>query len=495
VRLNAKDQTPSAALAERRRLAERMLLGIIAAHGPLLAVAAWWGGGPLAVVVLGWAAITAMAAFAQQTRPGVASTRVTLTLALCALSALLVLGFRGHPWQIDAHMHFFAALAVSATLLDWRAVFAGAGLVAVHHLGFELLLPLAVFPTGNEFTRVLFHAAVLVFEAAALAWLVSGTARAVVAAEAASGEVARLAAAQAAAEHAQRESAALARRDATLAVAAALDQAVADATAGLDTTSQQVSRAAAALAESAEQTGRQTAAAVENGRMASAGVQTVAAATEEMTATVGEITRRVAEAAVAAQDARREADATDATVRELAERAAKISDVVRLIGAIAGQTNLLALNATIEAARAGEHGKGFAVVASEVKGLAGQTARATEEIGAQIAAIQAATDGAVAAIRGFGETLARTSETTTAIAAAVEQQSAATQEIAKAAQHAAVGTEGVSHSIAGADAAVAETRARVADVRDGSEAVLRHGAALRSALATLSDGLRQQAAA
>ena len=170
------------------------------------------------------------------------------------------------------------------------------------------------------------------------------------------------------------------------------------------------------------------------------GVQSVAAATEQLSASVREITNQVAEAASVAHRAAQEAHATDETVRALSEGAQHIGDVVRLISSIADQTNLLALNATIEAARAGEAGKGFSVVASEVKNLAAQTARATEEIGQQITQMQAATAQAVRAIQGIGVTVGRSSEIATSIAVAVEQQGAATAEIARSAASAADST-------------------------------------------------------
>lgn len=142
------------------------------------------------------------------------------------------------------------------------------------------------------------------------------------------------------------------------------------------------------------------------------------------------------------------ARATNRSMVELSEVAQRIGDVVSLINNIAGQTNLLALNATIEAARAGEAGRGFAVVASEVKELASQTARATEEISAQISAIQQSTEHAVEAIGGIGTTIEEMHQIATAVAAAVEQQQAATGEIARNVSEAARGTQDVTENIA-----------------------------------------------
>jgi methyl-accepting chemotaxis protein len=151
-------------------------------------------------------------------------------------------------------------------------------------------------------------------------------------------------------------------------------------------------------------------------------------------------------------------------IESLAETAQKVGDVVKLINDIASQTNLLALNATIEAARAGEAGKGFAVVANEVKSLATQTARATEDIVAQIAAIQQATGDAVGAIAGIGETIREMNGITTAVAAAVEEQGAASQEIARNIQEAATGTQAIVRSIAGVTAAASEAGGAANDV-------------------------------
>ncbi|HEY8612081.1 MAG TPA: methyl-accepting chemotaxis protein [Roseomonas sp.] len=238
-------------------------------------------------------------------------------------------------------------------------------------------------------------------------------------------------------------------------------------------------RAAGGVHDTAGRSGREAAQVADAAARASGEVGAVAAAAEEMAASITEITRRVAEAAEVAAQAVSEARATDGTVRGLSDSAARIGDVVRLIGDIAGQTNLLALNATIEAARAGEAGRGFAVVASEVKTLAAQTAKATEEISSQIQQMQAATTGAVEAIRGIGETVERTSGIATAIAAAVEQQGATTQEIARSAAEVAGSTDRVSRSIASVRAAAEETGEAAGGMLSATEALAGQTAILR----------------
>ena len=157
--------------------------------------------------------------------------------------------------------------------------------------------------------------------------------------------------------------------------------------------------------------------------------RSVASASEELAASVNEISRQVQEASSIAGDAVQKAQSADRRITSLSQASAKIGDVIELINTIASQTNLLALNATIEAARAGEAGRGFAVVASEVKALAEQTAKATAEIGQQVTSIQSATGESVANMKEIGLVIGRIAEISATIAAAVEQQAAATQEI------------------------------------------------------------------
>ncbi|MCQ4161991.1 methyl-accepting chemotaxis protein [Roseomonas sp. GC11] len=243
---------------------------------------------------------------------------------------------------------------------------------------------------------------------------------------------------------------------------------------------QEMQEAARRLTASARQSGQEAGMVAEAAGRANADVQAVAAAAEEMAASIVEITRRVSEAAQVTDRAVQEARATDGTMRSLAESAARIGDVVRLIGDIAGQTNLLALNATIEAARAGEAGKGFAVVASEVKNLAGQTARATEEISSQIAEMQAVTTRAVEALRGIGSTVERTNEISTTIAAAVEQQGAATQEIARSASQVAEATGIVTQRITRVREAAVETGGAATGMLEATEGLAGQATDLRS---------------
>jgi len=223
---------------------------------------------------------------------------------------------------------------------------------------------------------------------------------------------------------------------------------------------------------------------------ASTNVQSVASATEEMASSVNEISRQVQESARMANEAVDQARKTNDRVGELSKSAARIGDVVELINNIAAQTNLLALNATIEAARAGEAGRGFAVVASEVKALAEQTAKATGEIGQQIAGIQSATRESVGAIQEISGTIEKLSEISSTIAAAVEEQGAATQEISRNVQQAAQGTQQVSSNIADVQRGAGETGSASSQVLLAAQSLSGESSRLKSEVGKFLDSVR-----
>ena len=271
------------------------------------------------------------------------------------------------------------------------------------------------------------------------------------------------------------------RRDAVEGHIHGFQDQVSAALAELDQASARMDRTAAAMLQIAERSGGGVRNAEQASAEASSNVSGIAAATEELSASIAEITRQVARAAQVSARAVEETQQTDETVRGLAESAGRIGDVVRLISDIAAQTNLLALNATIEAARAGEAGKGFAVVASEVKSLANQTAKATEEIGAQITNVRGVTQAAVKAIKQIRGTIDEVNKVATTIAASVEEQGAAMREIARNTQLAADRTRDASDNVTA--------------VSEGTAAATQSAEAVKAAagsLGTQAARLRQQ---
>jgi methyl-accepting chemotaxis protein len=263
-------------------------------------------------------------------------------------------------------------------------------------------------------------------------------------------------------------------------LASDFDVAVGDVLRGVSDAATEMDATAKMMSDTAEQTVQQSTAVAAASEQASVNVQTVASASEEMSASIDEISRQVIDSARITSEAVDQAENTNQSMAGLNEAAQKIGDVVGLINDIASQTNLLALNATIEAARAGEAGKGFAVVASEGKSLATQTANATEEIGAQIAAMQNETAGALEALTGIGKTINTVNEIATTISSAVEEQSAATQEISRNVDQAAHGTQEVSSSIASISQATTETGTAAGQVMSASGDLARQADTLKS---------------
>jgi methyl-accepting chemotaxis protein len=244
--------------------------------------------------------------------------------------------------------------------------------------------------------------------------------------------------------------------------------------------SSQLEAAASTLSGTAAQTQELSGMVASASEEASTNVGAVASAAEEMSASVVEISRQVHDSSRIAGEAVKQAERTDNRINELLKAAGRIGDVVKLITAIAEQTNLLALNATIEAARAGESGRGFAVVASEVKALAAQTAKATDEIGMQIAGMQTATQDSVGAIKEIGATISHIADIATTIAATVEEQGTSTVEIARNVSQAAKGTAEVADKITQVNRGASATGSASAQVLASAQLLSRESGSLKA---------------
>ncbi len=414
---------------------------------------------------------------------GVASpvNRITLAAANMLLVATIVFAFQDHPWQIDWHMYFFATLALTALLFDIRALIAGAGVVAVHHLLLNFILPTAVFPGGTDTGRVVLHAIILVTEAAALVWMV-------IRFKAALGmveekiEIAKEATRRAE-DLAEKQRLSDAERLEMIQISVSMIAEQVEtqtrwAIEETETATKEMSATRSKMAGSAvevlETAGKLSGSAHET----LTHLETVAQASQHLSQSVEEITDQVNKSNQAMADAVAAEQRAQETIRVLSKAAGTIGEVADLIADIASQTNLLALNATIEAARAGEAGKGFAVVANEVKSLAVQTARSTEEIGNQINDIQMITNQAVAVVGEINGHLQQVRQVGATVAQAVTQQSLATQSIGSSIDRTravmaesmertsqltsmAEGTSTMAHSM---EAGVAKVRSRVAEL-------------------------------
>jgi methyl-accepting chemotaxis protein len=464
----------------RARVA-RILAVYICLHLPLIAAMEWGLSGSL-----GWLSGIALAVSLAVAGFTFASAGLSLHLllstALMVMIALLVAAMEGRPWQIDMHMYFFAGLAMLTAFCDWRAILAATLTVAIHHLLLNFLLPAAVFPGGSDFLRVVLHAVIVLIEAGVLMWASQYLARALsnAAASLAEAEQAHHAAEQAALQERETEARAkVAQREVLSRIASDFERAVQSVIDEVTARTGQAATLADGMTDVARDNAAKAAQAAEASGATTGDAQAIAAAAEELTASVAEIQRQAQRSNEITARAVEQAGLTSSSVAELTSAAQKIGDIIHLINDIASQTNLLALNATIEAARAGEAGKGFAVVAGEVKSLAGQTAKATDEISAQINAIQAATGKSAEAIRSIADIIGEISGIAQEISSSVEQQNQATREIASSAQTVSVRTGETTNIISSVQAVANDTGSTATEVSAAVQSLVAQSAHLQ----------------
>jgi len=436
------------------------------------------------VIVLAIAA--GLSAFVWKTAPREASSRMVMAAGLVATPAAMTYMMSGSEWQIDMHMMFFAALAMATLLCDWRALVAAAGVTALHHLSLNFLLPVAVFPGGGDFWRVVLHAAVVIAETAALIWLAEAVTKALNDADNAvtEAEAANTQAKQLFEADKDRQAAIEASRGQITSIANAFEQTVTHVLSDLQAASTQLSGLAGQLRSDSGATASSADAASDQAHQTSGHVEAVASAAQELAASIAEVTRTLTTADEISVRAETEAGRAGGSMDELHTAAREIEDIAKLVSDIAEQTNLLALNATIEAARAGEAGKGFAVVASEVKDLADQTGKATEDIHNKINAMRTAADAASGALGQIAETIGDIRTASSSARDAFSQQASATDEIARLAADAAGSTGRVS-------AEVSEVTGAAARTNDAASQFDQAAAGLGSAAQRLADELGQ----
>jgi len=426
-----------------QRTVARALTVLAMIHVPILTLIAWtldrpvWSTAAIAIL-LAAAPVAAMLG-----RRSMTVIALALAVALVGQTSLLVFNFDGHPWQIEMHFYYFAVLAMLSGFCDWRVLVVTAGLIAVHHLSLNMVLPAAVYPGGTNFLRVMVHATVVIIETVMLVGFGHAIRSAFAQAQAAHREAELAAAAleQGAILRDKELTATTMRADQMSGLLERFQRDIAESTEILHAAAQNLQADAHSLDKTAADANAQSMTAASAAEETANEVQSAASAGEELATTIAEVGSNAAKSSHLAASAVDEAIKTSETIDELATVAKEIGNVTALISAIAEQTNLLALNATIEAARAGESGRGFAVVAQEVKELAGQTANATKEIGQRIAAMQVVTGRSVQAIQTISAIIGELDQFSARIARAVEQQAEAARNIS-ANVHAAAASVG-----------------------------------------------------
>ena len=477
------DQPP--ALKRIREIASTFFVIELWVFVPVIALVAWLAGNSVSFVLIA-GGVTALAGTAMWLRDKtVPATRFSLGSALVAQWMFLVYAASGTPdgLVLDAHMVYFVISAQMLAFFCWRSIGIVTIIPAIHHLFFSLLYPLLIWPSMDyTFIHLGNHVIFVVLISATCLWLswrveelFIESYKSLAGMEAAQQEADRLAQRQAELEQQSQAE----RTELLHKLSETFESSIKQFVGGLAASTAQSQEAAKGLAQLTGTSSDLSASASQAADAASRNVQAVTAAAEGLDTAIQEMSRGVQHQAAIAAEASAMAGRSDEEVRMLSDRAQKIGDVVDLINSIASQTNLLALNATIEAARAGEAGKGFAVVASEVKNLANQTAKATEDIAAQVMAMQDRTVSTVKAIQEIGAKIQAMTEISSTVASSVEEQSGAATEICRSAREAAVGVQDVAQAVSGTSDAARSASSRTSDLVDSSNDAVRKAGELR----------------
>lgn len=492
-------------------------------HIPLLLVAAFAVGNTdkLVGTVLLAVLLSAVPTYFYQTRQ-METFRYLSTASYMLMVGLLVFIFRGHPWQIDIHMYFFAALAITAAFCDWRVILVAAGVTAAHHILFNLIVPAWVFPDGGSFARVVVHAVVLIFQTVALTWLVHRIQAATVEADRAQGAMVAADEAQKAfaeaEEEKQRAQEALHEAEmAKIETEKLQQQAIEEAEKNAQKMHQQrlaladqvegsisqivddIAAVVTSLSAQADQMSQVSATTHEKLDVARMSSQMVFDSVSEMAGNAQDISSAMSDVSTKVQsnnglagEAGQHAAESKRSISDLVDQANKVSSVLQMINDISEQTNLLALNATIEAARAGEAGRGFAVVASEVKHLAGESAKAVEEIATLVSNIKNSSEETIAVNDKVVTLIERIGQTSSQVHQSVIDQSEATISIATMAKQATEDTQNASDSVKNMDALVGDVSQSSVETNEAAQVLSDKSRILTETLATLLSTIRQE---